>query len=77
MAMARPLACAPELDPVEAIRAYLKKHEIAHLGPHTMGERGQFARNRIEPMQRDPRRSPISENGLILRSDVTDLYEAQ
>ena len=45
---------APELNPVEAIWAYLKKHEIANLCLDTIGEVGQFARNRLKSMQRRP-----------------------
>src|SRR5258706_3482651 len=45
---------APELNPVEAIWAYLKKHEIANLCLNTIGEVGQFARNRLKSMQRRP-----------------------
>jgi transposase len=45
---------APELNPVEAIWGYLKKHEIANLCLNTIGEVGQFARNRLKSMQRRP-----------------------
>jgi len=45
---------APELNPVEAIWAYLKKHEIANLCLNSIGEVGQFARNRLKSMQRRP-----------------------
>jgi|SRR6218665_1232307 len=45
---------APELNPVKAIWAYPKKHEIANLCLNTMGEVGQFARNRLKSMQRRP-----------------------
>ncbi|MCW5235815.1 transposase [Verminephrobacter eiseniae] len=51
---ARLPAYAPELSPVEAIWAYLKKHEIANLCINTIGEVGQFARNRLKSMQRRP-----------------------
>jgi transposase len=51
-AVARLPAYAPELNPVEAIWAYLKKHEIANLCLNTIGEVGQFARNRLKSMQR-------------------------
>ncbi len=54
IAVARLPAYAPELTPVEAIWAYLKKHEIANLCLHTIGEVGQFARNRLKSMQRRP-----------------------
>ena len=52
LAVARLPAYAPELNPVEAIWAYLKKHEIANLCLNTIGEVGQFARNRLKSMQR-------------------------
>ena len=45
---------APELNPVEAIWGYLKKHEIANLCLHSIDEVGQFARNRLKSMQRRP-----------------------
>lgn len=51
-AVSRLPAYAPELNPVEAIWAYLKKHEIANLCLNTIGEVGQFARNRLKSMQR-------------------------
>ncbi|MCW5237154.1 IS630 family transposase [Verminephrobacter eiseniae] len=51
---ARLPAYAPELNPVEAIWAYLKKHEIANLCLNTIGEVGQCARNRLKSMQRRP-----------------------
>ncbi len=54
IAIARLPAYAPELNPVEAIWAYLKKHEIANLCLDTIGEVGQFARNRLKSMQRRP-----------------------
>ena len=54
IAVARLPPCAPELNPVEAIWAYLKKHEIANLCLATIGEVGQFARNRLKSMQRRP-----------------------
>ncbi|MCC7040799.1 MAG: IS630 family transposase [Burkholderiales bacterium] len=46
---------APELNPVEAIWAYLKKHEIANLCPATLHEVSDFARRRLKSMQRRPR----------------------
>ena len=55
LAVARLPAYAPELNPVEAIWAYLKKHEIANLCRDTISEVGQFARNRLKSMQRRPR----------------------
>jgi transposase len=45
---------APELNPVEAIWAYLKKHEIANLCPKDIGEVSDFARWRLKSMQRRP-----------------------
>lgn len=45
---------APELNPVEAIWAYLKKHEIANLCPNTIAEVSDFARRRLKSMQRRP-----------------------
>lgn len=45
---------APELNPVEAIWAYLKKHEIANLCPSTLTEVSNFARRRLKSMQRRP-----------------------
>jgi transposase len=52
IAIARLPPYAPELNPVEAIWAYLKKHEIANLCLNTIGELGQFARNRLKSMRR-------------------------
>lgn len=46
---------APELNPVEAIWAYLKEHEIAILCPTTINEVSEFARRRLKSMQRRPR----------------------
>ena len=46
---------APELNPVEAIWAYLKKHEIANLCLNTIAEVSDFARRRLKSMQRRPR----------------------
>lgn len=46
---------APELNPVEAIWAYLKKHEIANLCPTTLAEVSDFARRRLKSMQRRPK----------------------
>lgn len=43
---------APELNPVEAIWAYLKKHEIANLCPANLAEVSNFARRRLKSMQR-------------------------
>lgn len=46
---------APELNPVEAIWAYLKKHEIANLCPTSLAEVSDYARRRLRSMQRRPR----------------------
>jgi transposase len=46
---------APELNPVEAIWAYLKKHEIVNLCLNTIAEVSDFARRRLKSMQRRPR----------------------
>jgi transposase len=46
---------APELNPVEAIWAYLKKHEIANLCPTHLAELSDFARRRLKSMQRRPK----------------------
>jgi transposase len=46
---------APELNPVEAIWAYLKKHEIANLCPTHLAEVSEFARRRLKSMQRRPK----------------------
>ena len=54
IAVARLPPYAPELNPVEAIWAYLKKHEIANLCCNTIGEVGEFARKRLKSMQRRP-----------------------
>jgi len=54
IAVARLPPYAPELNPVEAIWAYLKKHEIANLCLNTIGEVGEFARNRLKSMQQRP-----------------------
>jgi len=43
---------APELNPVEAIWAYLKKNEIANLCPTTIAQVSDFARRRLKSMQR-------------------------
>jgi transposase len=48
-------AYAPELNPVEAIWAYLKKHEIANLCPANLAEVSDFARRRLKSMQRRPK----------------------
>lgn len=54
IAVARLPAYAPELNPVEAIWAYLKKHEVANLCLNTIGEVGEFARNRLKSMRQRP-----------------------
>ncbi|MEW5881331.1 MAG: IS630 family transposase [Pseudomonadota bacterium] len=46
---------APELNPVEAIWAYLKKHEIANLCPTHLAQISDFARRRLQSMQRRPK----------------------
>jgi transposase len=46
---------APELNPVEAIWAYLKSHEIANLCPTRLAEVSDFARRRLKSMQRRPK----------------------
>lgn len=46
---------APELNPVEAIWAYLKKHEIANLCPTHLAQVSDFARRRLKSMQRRPK----------------------
>lgn len=46
---------APELNPVEAIWAYLKKQEIANLCPTHLAEVSDYARRRLKSMQRRPR----------------------
>lgn len=45
---------APELNPVEAIWAYLKKHEIANLCPASLTEVSAYSRRRLKSMQRRP-----------------------
>jgi transposase len=55
IAVARLPPYAPELNPVEAIWAYLKKHEIANLCLDSIAAVSQFARNRLKSMQRRPR----------------------
>ncbi len=45
----------PELNPVEAIWAYLKKNEIANLCPTTIAQVSDFARRRLKSMQRCPK----------------------
>lgn len=45
---------APELSPVEAIWAYLKKPEIANFCAKNIGEVSDFAPRRLKSMQRRP-----------------------
>lgn len=47
---------APELNPVEAIWAYLRVHEIADPCPTAIGDVSDFALRRLKSMQRRPRR---------------------
>jgi transposase len=46
---------APEFNPVEAIWAYLKKHEIASLCPQNLAEVSSFARRCLKSMQPRPK----------------------
>lgn len=46
---------APELNPVLAIRAYLKKHEIANLCPTHLAEFSDFARRLPKSTHRRPK----------------------
>jgi transposase len=46
---------APELHPVKAIRAYLKKHEIAKPCPARLAEVSDFTRRRLKSMPRQPK----------------------
>lgn len=55
IAVAAPPPYAPELNPVEAIWAYLKSQEIANLCATTITEVSDFARRRLKSMQRCPR----------------------
>jgi len=45
---------APELNPVEAIWAYLKKHEIANFCAKSIDHISDYARRRLKSMQRRP-----------------------
>lgn len=45
---------APELNPVEAIWAYLKKHEIANFCATRIEQVSDYARRRLKSMQRRP-----------------------
>ena len=42
----------PELNPVEYIWSYLKRHEVVHFCPHDFAELTTFARRRLASMQR-------------------------
>ncbi len=46
---------APELNPLEAIWAYLTKNQIANVYPTTISETCKFARRRPRSMQRRPK----------------------
>ena len=46
---------APELNPVEAIWAHVKPHEMANFLAENFTQLNQFARNRLKSMQRRPR----------------------
>jgi transposase len=46
---------APELNPVEAIWAYLKKNEIANLCASSIAQVSDYARRRLKSMQRRPK----------------------
>jgi len=46
---------APELNPVEAIWAHVKPHEMANFLAENFVHLNQFARNRLKSMQRRPR----------------------
>lgn len=45
-------AYAPELNPVEYIWSYLKRHEVVHFCPKDFTELSTFARRRLSSMQR-------------------------
>lgn len=45
---------APELNPTEYVWGYLKQHEWGNLCPHNFFELTEFARNRLQSMQRRP-----------------------
>lgn len=47
-------AYAPELNPVEYIWSYLKRHEVVHFCPQDFAELTGFARRRLASMQRRP-----------------------
>jgi transposase len=45
---------APELNPVEYVWGYLKRHEVANLCVQDFAQLTEFARNRLKSMQRRP-----------------------
>jgi transposase len=45
---------APELNPVEYVWGYLKRHEVANLCVKDFAQLTDFARNRLKSMQRRP-----------------------
>lgn len=45
-------AYAPELNPVEYIWSYLKRHEVVHFCPQDFSELTTYARRRLASMQR-------------------------
>ena len=46
---------APELNPVEYIWGYLKRHEVGNLCAESFASLSDFARRRLQSMQRRPR----------------------
>ncbi len=48
-------AYAPELNPVEYIWAYLKKHALAHFCAHDLDHLSDTARGKLRSMQRRPK----------------------
>ncbi|MEO6021720.1 MAG: hypothetical protein ABIP64_01095 [Burkholderiales bacterium] len=58
---------------MEATWAYLKQHEIANLCCNTIGEVGQFARNRLKSMQRRSHLITLSGNRLNFLYNVISL----
>jgi transposase len=48
-------AYAPELNPVEYIWAYLKKHALAHFCAHDLDHLSHTARGKLKSMQRRPK----------------------
>lgn len=47
-------AYAPELNPVEYVWGHLKNHELANLCAESFGQLTEFARRRLQSMQRRP-----------------------